>query len=126
MIAADGHVYERVQIEWWLQDKKTSPMTNAPLTTEVLYPVYALKTLIENWEQEEHDRQLKLCGKRPRDEGMTSLDAAAHAPAPALKLKQPKTRAAPPAPPPAAAEHASLKLRIPRPPDDEGAGPSGH
>ena len=85
--------------------------------------MHALKSMIDNWEQEEHDRQLKLCGKRPRDEGMASLDAAAHAPAPALKLKQPKTRAAPPAPPPAAAEQPSL---IPRPPDDGGAGPSGH
>lgn len=126
VIAADGHAYERVQIERWLQDKKTSPLTNAPLATEVLYPVHALKSMIDNWEQEEHNRQLKLCGKRPRDEGMASLDAAAHAPAPALKLKQPKTRAAPPAPPPAAAEQPSFKLRIPRPPDDEGAGPSGH
>ena len=68
VIAADGHVYERVQIERWLEDKKTSPKTNAVLTTKVLYPVHALKTLIEDWEQEEHNRQMKLCRKRCRDE----------------------------------------------------------
>ena len=40
----------------------------AVLTTKVLYPVHALKTLIEDWEQEEHNRQMKLCRKRCRDE----------------------------------------------------------
>jgi len=45
VIAADGHTYERANIEKWLSLKSTSPMTNLPLNPKVLIPNLALKKL---------------------------------------------------------------------------------
>ena len=44
---ADGHTYERDNIEEWLfhQDKDTNPLTNAKLPSKVLTPVTSPKSL---------------------------------------------------------------------------------
>ena len=68
VVAADGQVYERLIIERWMEERKTSPLTGAQLSSTVLYPVHALKTLIDDWEESEHDRQVSLLGKRRRED----------------------------------------------------------
>jgi hypothetical protein len=44
--AADGHTYERKAITEWLERKKTSPLTNQPMTN-VLYPAVGVRNAIE-------------------------------------------------------------------------------
>lgn len=46
---ADGHAYERVHIEAWLQTNNTSPSTGARLEHKNLTPAIALRQLIEGW-----------------------------------------------------------------------------
>ena len=87
VVAADGQVYEKVQIERWLEDKKTSPLSGAALTTTVLYPVHALKAQIENWEEIEHKHTMKL-GKRRRqsDDGITMPPPPCESPPPSQEV----------------------------------------
>lgn len=48
VIAADGYTYERASIQEWLTSGRlTSPMTNAPLKSNVLTPNRMLKLLIQ-------------------------------------------------------------------------------
>jgi hypothetical protein len=49
VITADGHTYERVAIEAWLQKCNTSPQTGAPLLHRVLTPSIALRQLIDEF-----------------------------------------------------------------------------
>ena len=87
VVAADGHIYERVQIERWLEDKKTSPLTNANLSTNVLYPAHALKTIIDNWEEGEHNHMMKLGkGKRQRDDCITMPPPPCESPPPSQEI----------------------------------------
>jgi len=48
---ADGHTYERRAIEKWLQRSDTSPMTGLVLPHKELMPIFALKSLIEDFKQ---------------------------------------------------------------------------
>jgi serine/threonine protein kinase len=48
VICADGHSYERENIELWLKQSNHSPRTNLLLAHKVLIPNYALKELIED------------------------------------------------------------------------------
>ena len=41
----DGHAFERVAIERWLESHRTSPMTGALLETRALAPAIALRQL---------------------------------------------------------------------------------
>ena len=50
--AADGITYERADIEKWLQDHDTSPMTNAELPHKKINPNTNLKILIRNWRRQ--------------------------------------------------------------------------
>ena len=53
--------YERVQIERWLQEHDTSPLTNAKLANaEMLLPAHALRQLIEQWDEKMHEYALEL------------------------------------------------------------------
>jgi hypothetical protein len=45
----DGHTYERVWIEKWLQGHNTSPLTNVKLLDTKLTPNHALKKAIDEW-----------------------------------------------------------------------------
>ena len=50
VIAADGHVYERVCIEEWLATgARTSPVTNAELANTNLVPCYPIRSLIADY-----------------------------------------------------------------------------
>lgn len=50
VLASDGHVYERAQIEAWLQAHQTSPMTNMAMRPEVA-PVLSLRSEIQAFKQ---------------------------------------------------------------------------
>jgi serine/threonine protein kinase len=51
VIAADGSSYERANIEQWLQEHDTSPVTNEPLTHKNLVPNRNLRGSIEDWQR---------------------------------------------------------------------------
>ena len=57
VIASDGHSYERGSIETWIATDPnvtpTSPVTNLPLPTVVLFPNYGLRSLILEWREKE-------------------------------------------------------------------------
>ena len=46
---ADGHSYERLAIQQWLEHHNTSPLTNAELSNKDLIPNRTLKAAIEEW-----------------------------------------------------------------------------
>ena len=46
--ASDGFCYERQSIEIWLESHQTSPMTNGPLKTKVLYPNHIVYSMLEH------------------------------------------------------------------------------
>ena len=87
VVAADGQIYEKIQIERWLEDKKTSPLSGAALSTTVLYPVHALKAQIENWEESEHNHAMKLGKrKRQRDDGIAMPPPPCESPPPSQEV----------------------------------------
>ena len=45
--ASDGFCYERSAIERWLSTRKTSPTTNLPLPSTILYPANNIKIMLE-------------------------------------------------------------------------------
>ena len=51
-MASDGHSYERVEIETWLQSSDRSPLTGAPLESTALFPNVNLRQRIEAHEEE--------------------------------------------------------------------------
>lgn len=56
--AADGHTYERCNIEEWVAKcdargrSRTSPMTREVLQHSMLYPNHAIRSLIQDWHQQ--------------------------------------------------------------------------
>lgn len=65
VMAADGHNYERENIEKWFRTRLTSPKTNAKLANRNLYPNHLLRSRCREW-REAHStkaglkRQLKV------------------------------------------------------------------
>ncbi|EOD10418.1 hypothetical protein EMIHUDRAFT_60189, partial [Emiliania huxleyi CCMP1516] len=51
VMAADGHSYERKQIERWLATKSTSPMTGETLQHTHTFPNHALRRQIREWQE---------------------------------------------------------------------------
>lgn len=51
VVLADGHTYERVAIEKWLQDNKKSPMTGQMLRSKDGRPNHVVKSLIQEWKE---------------------------------------------------------------------------
>jgi hypothetical protein len=49
VFAADGHTYERCEIERWLQTKSTSPLTNEVLAHKMLTPNHNLRSQIRDY-----------------------------------------------------------------------------
>ena len=49
VFAADGHTYERSEIERWLQTKSTSPLTNEVLAHKMLTPNHNLRSQIRDY-----------------------------------------------------------------------------
>ena len=54
VMAADGHSYERKQIERWLATKSTSPMTGEALQHTHTFPNHALRGRIREWRERAH------------------------------------------------------------------------
>ena len=50
VIDAAGNTYERANIEQWLQENKTAPLTGAN----------KLKSFIEEWEEEQHEECMAM------------------------------------------------------------------
>ncbi|EOD18362.1 hypothetical protein EMIHUDRAFT_196574 [Emiliania huxleyi CCMP1516] len=51
VMAADGHSYERRQIERWLTTKSTSPLTGGELEHLFLTPNHSLRRMIREWQE---------------------------------------------------------------------------
>ncbi len=51
VVATDGFTYERRCIEKWFSEKKTSPTTNAVLTSIALIPNNSLRSQINQWRE---------------------------------------------------------------------------
>jgi len=49
VFAADGHTYERVEMERWLATKSTSPLTNEVLPHKMLVPNHNLRSQIRDY-----------------------------------------------------------------------------
>ena len=58
--AGDGMTYERAAIEQWLQRRNRSPVTGAELPHKILVPNQALKSIIRDWEEQEHKRCMAI------------------------------------------------------------------
>ncbi|CAF5013749.1 unnamed protein product, partial [Rotaria socialis] len=50
VVAQDGHTYERAAIEEWIRKNGTSPITNKQISLEHLVPNYAIKKIVEQFE----------------------------------------------------------------------------
>jgi hypothetical protein len=64
VVAADGHTYNRVDIENWLKEHDTSPLTHEPLESKALFPNMAIRRLINAW-REEHGFPALVLHKPP-------------------------------------------------------------
>jgi hypothetical protein len=62
VVAADGHTYNRANIEKWLEEHDTSPLTNEPLESKALFPNMAMRRQINAW-REEHGHPPLIIGK---------------------------------------------------------------
>jgi hypothetical protein len=49
VIAADGYVYERASIVWWLERHNISPTTSEELKHKNLTPDHSLRSAIQEW-----------------------------------------------------------------------------
>ncbi len=52
VVAADGHTYNRVDIEKWLVQHDTSPLTNETLESKALFPNIAMRRQINMWREQ--------------------------------------------------------------------------
>ena len=57
VISADGHTYERAEIESWFANNRTSPKTGAVLPHCSLIPNHAVKAMISDFHDEARRRQ---------------------------------------------------------------------
>ena len=63
--AADGMTYERAAIEQWLRSSNKSPSTGAELSHKRLNPNQALKSIIRDWEEQEHKKCMEKAKAAP-------------------------------------------------------------
>lgn len=59
VVCADGHTYERVNIENWLLRSQRSPKTNLELGGSMLIPNHTLRGAIADWMEERDERSKK-------------------------------------------------------------------
>ena len=52
VVAADGHTYNRADIEKWLKEHDTSPLNHEPLEHKMLVPNMAIRRQINAWREE--------------------------------------------------------------------------
>ena len=60
VVCEDGYTYKRDQIEHWLEDNDTSPMTRERLSSKVFRKNYALKGVMEEFSRNSEETQKKL------------------------------------------------------------------
>jgi len=60
VVCDDGYTYEHDQIENWLEDNDTSPMTRERLSSKVFRKNYALKGVMEEFSRNSEETQKKL------------------------------------------------------------------
>ena len=60
VICADGHTYERAEIEAWFRNNRTSPKTGAALPHCSLIPNHAVKAMISDFHDEARRREAAL------------------------------------------------------------------
>lgn len=68
VIVADGHTYERIQIEKWIRRESPgvkSPKTNEPLPNTTLLPNHTLKSSIEE-AIEDQVSEMRVCKTKNR------------------------------------------------------------
>ena len=51
VLTSDGHTYERKNIEAWLQNHSTSPITGLPLADKTLRPNFAIKMAVQAYQE---------------------------------------------------------------------------
>jgi len=49
VMASDGHTYELVAIQQWLEKSDRSPMTNMKLPAKDLMPNHTVRNMIQEW-----------------------------------------------------------------------------
>lgn len=62
---ADGHSYERANIERWLAESRLSPVTGAQLPHGYLTPNHALRNAIQEWVAQQEDRPKPVAEEPP-------------------------------------------------------------
>mmetsp|Transcript_5474 Transcript_5474/g.9020 ORF Transcript_5474/g.9020 Transcript_5474/m.9020 type:complete len:558 (-) Transcript_5474:152-1825(-) len=63
VVASDGITYERAALEEWLEKEKTSPLTGAPLEFKYVFPNLLVKSLCEDFANQEPTRgRMNKCG----------------------------------------------------------------
>ena len=73
VIATDGHTYERQMIAEWLRIKRTSPLTNERMDSNVLLPNHTLKKVIDAWlESQNNESPQDVRPVTPRGNGYDS------------------------------------------------------
>jgi DNA-binding beta-propeller fold protein YncE len=75
VVAADGHTYNRFDIENWLKQHNTSPLTNEPLEHKILIPNIDKRRQINAW-REEHGLPALTFGKPTKSQAPSSGVAA--------------------------------------------------
>ena len=70
VMAADGHTYERADIESWFANNRTSPKTGAVLPHCSLIPNHAVKAMISDFHDEARRRQAALDEDEDDDEAL--------------------------------------------------------
>ena len=68
VVAADGHTYNRVDIENWLKQHNTSPHTNEPFEHKLLIPNIAIRRQIIAW-REQHGLPALSFGQNVKAQG---------------------------------------------------------
>eukprot|EP00270_Netrium_digitus_P021960 TRINITY_DN9660_c0_g2_i4.p1 TRINITY_DN9660_c0_g2~~TRINITY_DN9660_c0_g2_i4.p1 ORF type:complete len:545 (+),score=192.71 TRINITY_DN9660_c0_g2_i4:210-1637(+) len=56
VLASDGHTYEQVAIQQWLEKSDRSPMTNMKLPSKDLVPNHAVRSMIREWQERQKPR----------------------------------------------------------------------
>lgn len=56
-VAADGYTYDRQAIEDWMEDHRTSPVTNLPLLNINLLPNHTLHAAIIEWRRRNNQEE---------------------------------------------------------------------
>ena len=62
VVAADGHTYNRVDIEKWLKEHDTSPLDHEPLEHRMLIPNFTVRRQINAW-REQHGLPALIIGQ---------------------------------------------------------------